>query len=302
LFLLRKLKSEYLFAALTLLIVLDLWQVDKRYLNDKDFESKKKNQDDQFPKTPVDEFILQDKDPHFRVYNTTQRLDQDAMTSYWHKSVGGYHGAKMRRYQELIEHQMSRGNAEVYNMLNVKYFILQDSARGLFPQQNPVANGNAWFVKEYVMVENADAEIDSLTEFNSNEKVYIDRRYADQLKEFTIQPDSGATIRLTAYAPNKLDYEYTAATPQLAVFSEIHYDKGWNAYVDGQLMPHFRCDYVLRGMVLPAGNHKLEFRFEPQIVAIGERVALTSSMVLYGGIVLIGGFAWYRSRKKDDVA
>lgn len=293
-------KATYLVGALALLCVTDLWLVDKRYLNEKDFETKKKNTDQQFVKTQADEMILQDPDPNYRVYNTTQNLTQDATTAYWHKSIGGYHGAKLRRYQDLLEFYVSRGNMEVYNMLNVKYFIVADSSgQQLYPQRNPMANGNAWFVKEYVMVDNANAEIDSIGNFNSKEKAFIDKRFADQLSNFKMDFDSSARIEETTYAPNALTYKYHAATPQMAVFSEIFYDKGWNAYVDGNLVPHFRCDYVLRGMIVPAGDHKLEFKFEPQVVVVGESIALASSVLLYGTITLTLVLFIIRSRKQE---
>jgi hypothetical protein len=184
-------------------------------------------------------------------------------------------------------------------MLNVKYFIVGDSLNNLFPQINPNANGNAWLVKNMVWVENADAEIDSLTNFNSKQTCFIDKRFSEQLNGFKIETDTTATIKLTKYQPNKLVYESNAATPQLAVFSEIYYDKGWNAYVDGNLMPHFRCDYVLRGMQVPAGKHSIEFRFEPQAVATGEKITLVSSILLYGGALAIAAAAFFRRKKEQ---
>lgn len=296
-----KLKANVLAVALGVLILIDLWAVDKRFLNDRDYEAKKKPNVDVIAKTPVDEMILQDPDPHYRVYNTTQRLDQDAVTSYYHKSIGGYNGAKMRRYQELIEFQLAKGNMQVMNMLNVKYFIVSDSSGSqLFPQLNPAANGNAWFVKDVVMVDNADAEIDSLSHFNSKEKCFVDKRYADQLKDFKMSYDSTAKIKLTKYQPNKLMYQSEAAAPQLAVFSEIYYEKGWEAYVDGQPVPHFACDYVLRGMIVPAGKHEIEFRFDPKVVHVGESITLVSCILLYGGIFITGGFLIFRRKKEDE--
>jgi hypothetical protein len=189
---------------------------------------------------------------------------------------------------------------EMFNMLNVKYFIVGDSSgQQLYPQQNPTANGNAWFVKEYVLVDNADAEIDSLSRFNSREKTFIDKRFSDQLNNIKIIPDSSARISLSSYAPNKLIYQSEATTPQLAVFSEIYYEKGWNAYVDGQPVPHFRCNYVLRGMIVPAGKHTIEYKFDPEVVHKGEQIALYSSILLYGGVVSIGGFLLFRRRTEN---
>lgn len=287
LFINQKIKANYFAIALTLLVLIDLWGVDKRFLNDKDYEKRKKEQA-VVEKTRADEIILQDKDPHYRVYNTTQRLDADALTSYYHKSIGGYHGAKMRRYQELIQYQISKQNIEIFNMLNVKYFIVGDSLNNLYPQQNPTARGNAWFVKKIVLVENADAEIDSLTGFDATQTCFIDKRFSEQLTGFNITPDTNASIKLTTYQPNKLVYQSNAQQPQLAVFSEIYYDKGWNAYVDGVLTPHMRCNYVLRALKVPAGQHQIEFKFEPKAVATGETISLVSSILLYGGALAVG--------------
>lgn len=288
-----KLKMNYLAVILSLLVLIDLWGVDKRFLNDSDFEKKKK-EEVVVEKTPADEFILQDKDLHYRVYNTTQRLDQDALTSYYHKSIGGYHGAKMRRYQELIQYQMSQRkeggkliqpNFEAFNMLNVKYFIVGDSLNNLYPQQNTNARGNAWFTNKLVIVDGADAELDSLTGFNAVQTCYIDKHFSDQVDGLNIVKDSTSSIKLTSYAPNKLTYQSETSTPQLAVFSEIYYDKGWNAYIDGALVPHLRCNYVLRGLKVPQGKHQIEFKFEPAVVKTGETISLVSSILLCGGVL-----------------
>lgn len=299
LFIAGKLRQQYLAVILGVLVLIDLWGIDKRYLNDKDYEKRKKG-DAVIPMTQADEIILQDKDPHYRVYNTTQRLDQDASTSYYHKSIGGYHGAKMRRYQELIEFQLARRNMEVLNMLNVKYFIVGDSLNNLYPQQNPNANGNAWFVNEYVLVEDANAEIDSLSNFNSKEKAFIDKRFADQVQGLNPSPDSSSYIRLVSYAPNRLVYESNTNAPQLAVFSEIFYDKGWNAYVDNEPVPHFRTDYVLRGMKVPAGRHSIEFRFEPAVIARGEAITLGSSIALYAGLLGVIALSFIQRKNKKE--
>ncbi len=303
--LLGKLKNEYFVIILGLLIAIDLWQVDKRYLNDGDFEKKKVAA--AVVKTSYDEVILQDKDPHYRVFNTTTDFDKDAITAYYHKSIGGYHGAKMRRYQELIEWQLGRNNMECVNMLNVKYFIVSDSTNQKFVQQNPFTNGNAWFVKDYKLVNNADEEIIALNEdrsnpnagFNSKQTAIIDKRFESEVKGLTIQHDSSASIVLTSYAPNKLSYQSNASSSQLAVFSEIYYDKGWDAYVDGKLAPHFRADYVLRAMVVPEGKHTIEFKFEPKTIILGEKIAWASSLILYGGLVLILAFSFFKQKKEE---
>ena len=296
-----KLKQQAALGIIIGLVLFDLWQVDKRYLNDKDYQAKKKDNQVLFIKTQADEYILQDKDPNFRVYNTTQNLTQDALTSYYHKSIGGYNGAKMRRYQELIEFQLAKGNPETYNMLNVKYFIVGDSLNNLYPQRNPEANGNAWFVNKLVMVDNADAEMDTLSSLKTKLEAAIDKRFADQVKDLTISTDSSNSIKLLSYAPNKLVYESNASSDQFAVFSEMYYDKGWNATIDGKAAPYLRCDYVLRGMKVPSGKHTIEFKFEPEVVAKGESISLIASVLLYGGIVVIGGIGLVKSRKKEEV-
>ena len=293
-----KLKSELMMAILGILVVVDLWGVDKRYLNDKDFEKKKGEAAVQ--KTPVDEQILADPDPHYRVYNNTTDFDKDALTAYYHKSLGGYHGAKMRRYQELIEWQLVKMNMECYNMLNAKYFILQDSTGNKFAQQNVNANGNAWFVSEINWVANADEEIVALSKFNSKQTAIIDKRFEGEFKGFVPNRDSSARISLTKYQPNKLDYTSQSSTDQLAVFSEIYYEKGWNAYIDGKLVPHVRVNYVLRALQVPAGNHTIEFKFEPTVIGTGEKIAYASSWLLYGGLLLVLGLSFYRKKKEQE--
>ncbi|MBC7382766.1 MAG: YfhO family protein [Bacteroidia bacterium] len=292
-----KLKEQVFLVCLSLLVVIDLWGVDKRYLNDKDFE--KKRGEVSVEKTLYDEQILADPDIHYRVYNNTTDFDKDAISAYYHKSLGGYHGAKMRRYQELIEWQLGKQNMECYNMLNAKYFIVQDSTGNKFAQRNPFSNGNAWFVNEIKWVNNADEEINALTGFKSKETAVIDRKFETELKGFIASDDSTGNIKLISYQPNKLVYESQTVTAQLAVFSEIYYDKGWNAYVDGTLVPHLRADYVLRAMQVPAGKHKIEFKFEPTVIAKGERIAYASSFALYGGLIIILGLTFYKKKNAD---
>ena len=292
-----KLKAELMLAVLGILVVVDLWGIDKRYLNDKDFEKKKGEA--AVPKTPVDEQILADPDPHYRVYNNTTDFDKDALTAYYHKSLGGYHGAKMRRYQELIEWQLVKMNMECYNMLNAKYFILQDSSGNKFAQQNVNANGNAWFVSEIKWVANADEEIASLGNFNSKKTAITDKRFESELAGFTPSADSTAKISLSKYQPNALAYTSNSQSDQLAVFSEIFYEKGWNAYIDGVLVPHVRVNYVLRALKVPAGTHQIEFKFEPTVIGTGEKIAYASSWLLYGGLFLVLGF--YKRKRETEV-
>jgi hypothetical protein len=291
-----KLKAELLIGILGILVVVDLWGVDKRYLNEKDFEKKKA--DAAIEKTAIDEQILADKELHYRVYNNTIDFDKDALTAYYHKSLGGYHGAKLRRYQELIEWQLSKMNMECYNMLNTKYFILQDSTGGKFVQSNPGRNGNGWFVKNIQWVANADEEINALTGFKSKETAIMDKKFESVLNGFVPTFDSSASIVLNVYQPNKLVYSSQGSSDQLAVFSEIYYEKGWNAYIDGTLVPHVRADYLLRALKVPAGKHQIEFKFEPTVVETGERIAYASSYTLYGGLLLVLALVFLKKKKE----
>jgi hypothetical protein len=291
-----KVKQQVFILVMGALILVDLWGVDKRYLNDKDFERKKSEA--AIDKTMLDEQILADPDPHYRVYNNTTDFDKDALTAYYHKTLGGYHGAKMRRYQELIEWHLARNNMECFNMLNAKYFIVGDSTGNKFAQRNPFSNGNAWFVKELKWVASADEEITSLTGFKSRETAIINKKFETDLKGFAPAVDSNASIVLTKYQPNKLNYEYNSASEQYVVFSEIYYDKGWNAYLDGNLVPYQQVDYVLRGMKVPAGKHQIEFRFEPTVISKGESIAYASSITLYGLLIAVLAMGFIRKKKE----
>jgi hypothetical protein len=278
---LGKINNVIIYISMIGLLLADGWIVDKRYLNSDNFK-RKPAENRAIEPTEADLYILQDKDPNYRVFNLSVSPFNDASTSYFHKSIGGYHGAKLKRYQELIENQISKNNQSVLNMLNTRYYIFDDKKTGRkIPQRNPDALGNAWFVNTIKMVENADEEIKALDEFNPKMECFIDKRFEENVKGLTINPDSAASIILTLYEPNKLVYESNTSSEQLAVFSEIYYEKGWNAYIDGNLTPHFRTNYVLRAMRIPAGKHTIEYRFEPALYATGEQIALISSILLF---------------------
>ena len=279
-----KLKFVPAIALLTGLIVIDLWTVDKRYLNDGSFASKQRGVNVMQP-TAVDLDIMQDKSLNYRVLNlTTGDPFSDGATSFFHNSIGGYHGAKMKRYQELIEHHIGRWNMDVLNMLNTKYFIIPDrETRQPMKQTNPEALGNAWMVEQIRWVDNADAEIEALNEFDPSKEAIVDIRFQQTLEGFTARSDSAASISLVSYEPNHLIYEYHSQQPQMVVFSEIFYGKDWNAYLNGELTSHIRANYVLRAMTVPAGKHEIVFKFEPASYARGEKIALFSSI----GIVLL---------------
>ncbi|NDG52088.1 MAG: hypothetical protein EBY39_03545 [Flavobacteriia bacterium] len=276
LYLNKTIKKTPLILLIGVLILGDMWVVNKRYLNDENFKAKRKILQ---PFTPslADSQILQDPDPNYRVYNTTVSPFNDASTSYFHKSIGGYHGAKLKRYQELIDFHISKGNMNVLNMLNSKYFIVRGQNNQPIAQRNPNALGNAWFVSDIIIVENSDEEIQKLGQINTANQVVVDQRYDVPP---TIEYDSTATIQLTNYKANHLSYTSSATTKQFAVFSEIYYDKGWNAYIDGELVPHIRANYLLRALPIPPGQHTIEFKFEPQTYYATENITLFSSLIV----------------------
>ena len=295
----NKLKKEYAIGLVTLLILIDMWSVDKRYLNNDSFVRKSKTEEP-FKMTKADQFILKDKDPDFRVLNLTVDPFADASTSYFHKSIGGYHGAKLRRYQELYDHQLkNKMNMAVLNMLNTKYFVLPSKGNNQpMVQKNPNALGNAWFVKNYKIVENADSEIAELSNFNPATELIVDKRFANQVNGFIYKNDSSAYIKLNKYTPTYLKYTSNSKFEELAVFSEIYYSKGWKAFIDGKLSPHFRANYVLRAMKIPEGKHTIEFRFEPKSYVIGNNISIASSSILI--LLLIGIFAKEFFKRKEE--
>ena len=228
---------------------------------------------------------------NFRVMNLSLSTFNDATTSYYHKSIGGYHGAKMKRWQELTEFHLGRRNQSVIDMMNTKYFILAGENGQLVAQENPGALGNCWFVKEYQMVEDADAEIAALADFSPWELAIIDKRFEEQVQSVNLSPPTGGTITMEDYKPNELVYKSSSRKDELAVFSEIYYQPGWNAYIDGEPVEHMRANYVLRALVIPMGDHKIEFKFEPALYGIGETISLASSgilLVLLLGAVYLG--------------
>ena len=310
----QKLKLNTALSILGLLILIDLWTVDRRYLNNDNFIAAQQAKVP-FIAAKADQEILKDNDPNYRVLNITVSTFNDASTSYFHKSIGGYHGAKFRRYQELIDihlnkeiQQISQSlpkvrsmsgldsifrDLKVLNILNMKYLIYNPNAA---PARNSHAMGSVWLVDRYKLAENADQEIALLNQIDPSKEMVVNKKFADHLSGLSLKNDTTATISLTSYSPNKLEYLYKGSGEALAVFSEIYYPKGWNAYIDGKEAPHFQADYVLRSMVIPAGEHKIEFRFEPKSFLTGSTIASLSSVVLL--LLLIGIFAREFVRKK----
>ncbi|KAA2239138.1 YfhO family protein [Chitinophaga agrisoli] len=298
-FLKGKVNPNLLIGGMIVLVMFDLLQVDQRYLSNDDFKDAN-TYSSYFQPSPADQQILQDKDPYYRVYNTTSPSGpfSDAMTSYFHKSIGGYHAAKLQLYLDLIERQISKNNIQVLNMLNTKYVIQQGPDGQPVAHRNPDALGNVWFVKHIQWVPNADAEMGALDHINPKDTVVIDQRYKADVKGEPAY-DSTASIRLVANDLNKISYSYKASTPQFAVFSEIYYEKGWKAFIDGQQAPYARVNYVLRGMLVPAGSHTIEFRFEPASYYTGNKITLISYLVMF--IALAGGiFISIRNQKKQQ--
>ena len=283
----EKLSKNYVILIIGALLITDMWGINKRYLNEDHFARKSKVKTPYKP-TQADNFILKDKDPNFRVFNQSVSTFNDASTSYFHKSIGGYHGAKLKRYQELIEFHISKGNMKVLNMLNTKYFITQDGRA----QLNPGALGNAWFVENINTVKNADEEIAALGNFDPLKTIIVDERYDDNLININ-NLNSSSSIKLDSYKPNHLTYTSNNIDEGIAVFSEIYYKDGWNVYINGIESNHFRANYVLRAMKIPAGNHIIEFKFEPSVFTNGERISLASSISL----LLLLLFVSYREIK-----
>ncbi len=299
-FISKKIKSNYLLIGLALTITIDMWAVDKRYLNNDNFGKKVKNLDTEVPPNAVDLEIMKDPAMYYRVYNLTVNPFTDGNTSRYHKSIGGYHAAKLKRYQELIENQISKGNMNVLSMLNTKYFITApQGSNQAIPQINQMACGNAWFINDIKYVANADSEMLALTNFDPKQTVFIDQRFKERVGAMNLKKDSSANIALTYYSPDTLNYTSNTAAESFAVFSEIYYEKGWNAYVDGQKTDHIRVNYLLRGMKIPAGKHEVSFRFEPANYFLGEKIAGVSSILL---LLLVAGNLFMAYKKNTTNA
>jgi Predicted membrane protein len=332
------LKAKFFIPAVIILVLADLYPINKRFTNNDAFVEKKELNLAYMPNM-ADFQILQNElknNPELKAiadqavkdytrknrkssdyekvaaqlwavtYNTNYRVFeqiggpfQNARPSYFHKSIGGYHGAKLRRVQELYEYHIDKGNMKALDMLNAKYIISQGE-KGAQVSINPNALGNAWFVNSYKLVKDANEEIMLLNGFDPAKEAIVDQRFENQLNNFNIVADSTANIQMTKYSPNQINYQYQAKTEQLAVFSEVYYQPGWNAYIDGKPAKHFRANYVLRAMKLPAGNHKVEFKFEPKGYFVGEKISLTSMILFF--VVALGAIVFgIKNYKKENV-
>ncbi len=303
----QKLKANTLLIILGGLILLDLWGVDKRYLNDKLFVDNREAKNP-IKETVADRAILQDKSPDYRVLNMAVSTFNDATTSYFHQSIGGYHGAKMRRYQELVDFYISKEMALIgqriekiksesgmdslflglnsLNMLNTKYLIYNPEAA---PIINKHALGSVWLVNKYKIAENADQEMAALKTIDPASEVVIEKKFQPLLSGIVLNNDPQASISLTKRTPNAMTYHYKGNGNQLAVFSAIYYPKGWNAYIDGKIVSHFEADFLLRSMILPGGNYDIVFKFEPSSFLTGQKISIWASILLL--ITVLGLFA-----------
>jgi hypothetical protein len=281
-------------AALCILVLVDLVGVDRRYVDEEDFVQAKLVEEP-FQKNGADMQILED-DGHYRVYDAAANAFNSGRASYYHNALGGYHAAKPGRMQDLFEFYISQGNIGILNMMNVRYIITQTKNGGPVAQRNPYANGDAWFVENVLPAENANEEIQLLDSLDTKKTAVINKEFLSKIPSQKIERDSTATIELFSYQPNHLVYEASTKSPQLAVFSEVYYPKGWSAYINGKPAEYFRANYVLRAMVIPAGNNKIEFKFEPKVIQTGSTISLVSSIIFL--LILLSGL-YFAFRKKE---
>ena len=291
----NKLSEKLAILAFLVLIGYDLVSVDKNYVNDDNFVAALKV-DKPYQTNRADKEILNDPS-HFRVLdmsNEGQRAPGKA--SYYHNSLSGYHAAKLRRFDELLDFHVYQNNINVLNMLNTKYIIAEDDNGNVFPYTNTDANGNAWFVSELRPLSSANEEIKALDSLDT--KTIAVTTQTDNISETVkYRVDSLASIELRDVKPNYLKYESKNLNDGFAVFSEVYYGKGWNAYIDGDLVPHTRVNYVLRGLSIPSGTHTIEFKFEPKVVKTGSSIALSSSILF--GLLCLGGLFFEYKRSKS---
>ncbi len=294
---LKKLKNTQLaYFIFAVIIVVDLWSVDKRYLNNKDFTRAKSFAKSIIP-TAAEQQILKDKSLNYRVFNTTVSSFNDNTTSFFHQSIGGYSAVKLIRYQDLIENHLSKGDMSVFNMLNAKYFIVGKPGQEVV-QLNSKALGSVWFINNISWAKNADDEMAQLTNFNPATTVVIDKRFKKYLNGFKPNNLGNDEIKLSSFNPDNMVYTSNAESPQFAVFSEIWY-KGnvdWKATIDGKTTKFIRVNYLLRGMKIPAGKHKIVFNFHPKSHYIGSKISFVSSGLII--LMVLGLFVLQIMGKK----
>ncbi len=311
----KKMSRYLLIAGVALIVLIDLVPLNRRYINSDNFVTPRQNES-VFAPTAANEFILKDTDPSYRVMNVaSSNFTTEAFTSYYHKSLGGYHAAKLRRYQELIEHRLLKEREQLvsvlqsqptdsalmanmytlsaFNMLNTRYYIINPEGR---PLRNPAALGNAWFVRKIETVENADEEIRAIDRFYPGTTAIVDKRFENEIQGLKeVSSTGGAKIELQSYSPDHLVYKVSGVKEKmLAVFSEVYYDKGWVASIDGTPVNHIRANYVLRALVVPEGDHTIEFDFHPRAFYTGKQISLAGSILL---LLLLAAAAFVEIRK-----
>ena len=281
-------------------ILFDMWQVDKRYLKDASFQEKQDAAQVVAPRE-IDQIIMKDPDPDFRVFDATiGAIKQDTYSPFFHKSIGGYSAARLKRYDELLDNQFVNSiNQDVLDMLNAKYLITPDDKGSASMHANPTACGHAWFVQSVKYVQNADEEMKAISSFSPKEEAMVDKQYKSIVEGKTLGRDPNATIKLVSYNPQHLIYQTGSTANQVAVFSEIYYSKGWKMLVDGIEQPYFRADYLLRAATIPLGNHKVEFIFHPASYYTGEGISLAGSILL---VLALGGAGYSELKKKKSEA
>jgi len=316
----QKINKMILYIAFAVLMLADMFTIARRYVNDDSFDRKKKVENPYSPSV-ADKAILADKTLDYRVLNLNGTF-ADGGTSFYHKSIGGYHSAKLGRYQDLIDFRLENEISDIVstlqnaksqfavnealkksgsiNMLNTKYIIYSPQAA---PIINPYANGNAWFVKSIEWVDNANEELDELAVIDTKSVALIDKRFKNEIKNDKLNYSASNSIILKEYLSNHLTYQTKTDSEQLAVFSEIYYNKGWNAYIDGELKPYFRANYTLRAMLIPAGEHTVEFKFKPKAYYTGEKISLVGSILLllaFIGIIARELKYYFDQEKSED--
>lgn len=296
----NKITKQWAIVLIGILVVLDLAGVDRRYVNAEDFVPERR-MTAPIAQSNADQLILKDSTV-FRVLNLDEGLN-GARTSYFHHSVGGYHAAKPRRLQDLFEYQIYRNNRRALNMLNVKYLIQADESGAPGVSLNPGALGNAWFVERLLSASTSDAVMQMLDSLDIAKNAVFNTSDFEEIKEASYVLDSTATVSLISYKPNHLKYNSQNSNPGLIVFSEMYYPDGWKSFIDGKSADHFRVNYALRAMIVPEGNHVIEFRFDPEVIKQGSNWSLAGSIglffVILGGIVaqLLG---WFKSKPKNE--
>lgn len=294
----KKVSMPLFIGILGVVILVDLWSVDKRYLNDDSFVDKRAS-NNQIPEREVDQLIRMDKDLSYRVIDLTTNPFSDARASFYHKNLGGYHAAKLMRFQEILEHQFNGAmNEDVLDMFNVRYLITQNPQNGAEQiKRRSTAAGNAWFVDRVTFVNSNAQEMQAISSFDAQKEAFVHEEFKNQLDVSRIGNSPDAEIKLVSYHPDTLKYEYTSPNAAFAVFSEVFYDKGWKAYIDGEEVPIIRADYILRALQVPGGNHSITFVFAPKTMQVSNIISLIASIVLVLGL----GLAIWRGRRSRPV-